>query len=172
MISLKHEQQRLFSLLPQDARCFVKLCDDDRALWVSDLPRRTEKLPDLRAQGYVCELDEQSRLWYIDWTDERRGEMLPPLSDELPALPCEQRHHELYALCRFWLLHPGEWNEETAPIIRRVLKLTAQSDEKLLRAIPALHGMAAEQWRQRRISAHPAGHILHEWLNQRKERDE
>lgn len=172
MMNLKSEQQRLFALMPQDARCFVKLCDDDRALWVSDLPRRTEDLPDLTVYGYHCELDEKSRLWYIDWTQERRQALLADLPTELPAFPPNERFHEAYALCRLWMNHPGHWNEDTAPIIRRVLKLTAQKEEKLLSAVPALTGLVAKQLRLGKTNAYPAGQILCEWLKQRKENDE
>lgn len=168
---LKSEQRRLFALMLENARCFIRLCDDDCALWVSDLPRRTDELPDLTAHGYLCTLDENCRLWYIDWTEKRRCEMLQTLSGQLPPFPKHEKHHEAYALCRFWLMHSGVWDDRTAPLIRRVLKLTAQSDDQLLRAIPALHGMAAEMWRNGRVSAYPAGQILCDWLK-RKENDE
>lgn len=171
-MNLKAEQQRLFSLMPESARCFVKLCGDDRALWVSDLPRRTDELPMLEAAGYECHLDEKSRLWYIDWTQDRREAMMANLPRQAPAFPQDERCHDAYALCRLWLRHPGEWNDDTAPIIRRVLKLTAQKDEKLLAAIPALTGAAAEQLRLGKVSAYPAGQILCEWLNRRKEKIE
>ena len=172
MINLTSEQQRLFALMPQGAHCFVKLCDDDRALWVSDLPRRTDDLPDLTAHGYQCQLDEKSRLWYIDWTEERKQALLADLPTKLPDFPHNERFHEAYALCRLWMSHPGCWNEDTAPIIRRVLKLSAQKEEKLLSAVSALTGAAAKQLRLGQTNAYPAGQILCEWLKQRKENDE
>ena len=170
-MNLKSEQQRLFALMPTDAHCFVKLCDDDRALWVSDLPRRTADLPDLDAFGYHGVLDEQSRLWYIDWTEKRRQALMADLPVQLPAFPDEECYHEAYALCRLWMSRPGEWNADTAPVIRRMLKLTAQKDNQLLKAVPAFTGLAAEAMRLGKPSAYPAGQILCEWLNRRKENE-
>lgn len=169
-MNLKHEQRRLFALLPMETHCFVKLCDDDRALWVSDLPRRADRLPELQPAGFQCEVDERSRLWYIDWTEERRRKVLDALPTEIPAFPAQEAYHEAYALCRWWLIHPGEWNAENAPVIRRVLKLTAQKEERMLTAVPALMQAAAQQWRVNRSSAYPAGQVLCEWLDQRKEK--
>ena len=73
-MNLKSEQRRLYALLPQNARCFVRVCDDDSALWVSDLPRKredcAEMLAKLQTEGFAVRLDEKARLWYIDWTKE------------------------------------------------------------------------------------------------------
>ena len=91
---------------------------------------------------------------------------------KLPDFPHNERFHEAYALCRLWMSHPGCWNEDTAPIIRRVLKLSAQKEEKLLSAVAALTGAAAKQLRLGQTNAYPAGQILCEWLKQRKENDE
>lgn len=169
-MNLKAEQHRLYGLLPADARCFVRVCDDDSALWVSDLPRRTtdcEGLADmLRAAGFKARLDEASRLWYVDWTEERWQEMLNGLPTECPLLPAQNCYHEAYALCRLWLLHPAGRTTENLPMIRRVLKLTADTQQKLLRSVRALHGEAAANLRTGKAPAYDAGRILAAWLNE------
>lgn len=167
---LKAEQRRLYALLPAEARCFVRVCDDDGALWVSDLPRRMvdcERLKaTLRKEGFEVRLDGDARLWYVDWTEERWREMVGELPCELPELPEKDMYHEAYALCRFWLLHPAPLAQEHLPVLRRVTKLTAQPMQKLLRSVRVLHEKAAVQWRSGQTAACDAGRILAAWLNE------
>lgn len=167
---LKSEQQRLYALMPQESRCFVRVCDHETALWVSDLPRRmadcssTGKL--LKEEGFLARLDDQSRLWYIDWTAERWQAVLSGLPKELPALPAEEAYHEAYALCRLYLLHPSEWNEEHLPTLRKTLKLSENRPDMILRGVRALREEAAVRLREGKSIAYAAGMILAAWLNE------
>lgn len=169
---LKTEQKRLYESLPNDVHCFVRVCDTDRALWVSDLPRRmadaAQLSEELRAKGFVCCVDEPVRLWYIDWTEERWEEMLSDFPNSLPEFPKEERYHAAYALCRLWMLHPAARSAAALPLIRRVLKLVCEPENKVLSAIGALHAQAAADLRSGGPSAFDAGRILAGWLDERR----
>ena len=172
-MNLKAEQKRLYESMPKDTRCFVRICDTDQALWVSDLPRR---MPDaaqlsekLSAQGFVCHLDENTRLWYIDWTAQRWEEMLSACPGSLPEFPLEECYHAAYALCRLWITHPSDLAPAAMPAVRRMLKLVQQPEEELLKSIASLHEEAAVQLRTGQPVAHAAGWILAQWLNERRQ---
>ena len=171
-MKLKSEQKRLYESLPQDARCFVRVCDTDDALWISDLPRRMANVQQwenmLCNQGFACRLDTQTRLWYVDWTEERWEQMLVSYPDTLPEFPAEEKYHAAYALCRLWLLHPSARTPENLPMVRRMLKLTAEPEGKLLAAIAPLHAQAARCLRDGIPMAYDAGRILAGWLNERR----
>lgn len=168
-MNLKAEQQRLYELMPEDTRCFVRMCDDDRALWVSDLPRRrghdAEVAECLQKAGYSVCYDEQTGLWYIDWTSETWQRILAVLPNSLPAFPAESEYHETYALCRLWLLHPAPFSETPLPILRRVVKLTAQPKIKMVRAAQSLYEEASVQLRLGKIVCSAAGRVLACWLS-------
>ena len=170
-MNLKAEQQRLYKLLSKENRCFVRICDGDNALWVSDLPRKTADLSSLEPllcdNGFVCRLDEKARLWYVDWTESQWAKNLACLPRAIPAFPESERYHAAYALCRLWLAHPSPPTQNTMPAVRRVLKLTMQPEEKLFKSIQALHEEAAIQLRADLPVAHAAGWILAKWLNER-----
>lgn len=165
---LKHEQRRLYELLPAEARCFVRICDDDNALWVSDLPRKyaqCDKLAEmLRTEGFEVLPDGPGSLWYLDWTMERWQEMLSLLPRESLQLPQDERYHEAYALCRLWAAHPAPLEPEHLPALRRVVKMTAAKPEKVLKSVRILMEEAAVQLRERKTAAHAAGWVLEVWL--------
>lgn len=167
-MNLKAEQQRLYALMPAEARCFVRLSDHNDALWVSDLPRRTnvhdETADQLRQAGYDVKLDQTARLWLIDWTGDRWQELLAGLPENCPSLPDEEALHEAYALCRLWLMHPSALNEEHLPMLRRIVKLTAQPKDRLIRSIRALHEETAVLLRRKKSLPHAAGRVLSAWL--------
>lgn len=171
-IDWKAEQQRLRDALPEDVRCFVRVCRTDDALWISDLPRHaaiTDALVDgMTQQGFCCRLDEKSRMWYVDCTLLRWQDLLGPLPTEA-AFPALERYHAAYALCRLWLSHPAELNEQSMPLLRRLAKLTAGPEDQLLDAVPVLHQTAAMHMRMGVPSAYGAGLMLADWLNERKE---
>ena len=84
-----------------DASCFVRLCMDHGALWVSDLPRRTDRLAPalaaLEALGVKNEPDPETGLWRLDWTAESWRERLDRLPIHPPALPRAEALHPAYA---------------------------------------------------------------------------
>ncbi len=169
-MKLKAEQQRLYALMPQESRCFVRVCDHDTALWVSDLPRRqadctkTEKR--LRQAGFTVRLDEESCLWYVDWTEEQWRAVLSGLPGELPALPDDEAYHEIYALCRLYLLHPSGLEAEHLPVLRKTIKITAMQPGKRLGAVRSLHEEAASRLREGKSIACAAGLVLAAWLRE------
>ena len=172
-MNLKAEQARLYELIAKENRCFVRVCDSNDALWVSDLPRKTDDLAGaenlLLQNGFMCHLDVQTQLLYVDWTQNRWKEMLSSFSSALPALPQSDRYHAAYALCRLWLSHPSDLSPDTLPAMRRMLKLTQQPQEKLLKSISSLHEEAAVQLRTGKPTAYAAGCILAKWLNERSQ---
>lgn len=171
-MKLKAEQQRLYELLSKEARCFVRICETDEAMWISDLPRKTDSVEGaqklLCENGFVCTPDDEARLLYLDWTLESWEEILSEMAAPLPALPANDRYHAAYALCRLWYAHPSPVTTETLPAVRRMLKLTLQPEGKLLRGLTALHEEAAAGLRNAQPIAHAAGGILADWLNERK----
>lgn len=167
-MNLKAEQQSLYELLHEDTRCFVRMCDDDRALWVSDLPRRIgndfETSERLQKAGFSVCYDAKNGLWYIDWTSETWQRFLAASPDFMPAFPSESEYHEIYALCRLWLLHPAPFDENQLPILRRIVKLTAQPKVKMVRAARSLYEEASVQLRLGESVCSTGGRVLAFWL--------
>ena len=162
------EQQRLHSLLNEQARCVVRVCDGSHALWVSDLPRRInvydETSNQLRQAGYDVKLDQTACLWLIDWTWKRWQKLLAGLPENCPSMPDEEALHEGYALCRLWLMHPSALKEEHLPMLRKIVKLTAQPKDRVIRAIRALHEETAVLLRTNESIPYAAGRVLSAWL--------
>ena len=169
-MNLKSEQRRLYDLLPVEARCFVRICDNDSALWVSDLPRKYEAseklLPVLNEAGFSVWQDEQSRLWYLDWTQERWIELLKTLPQSMPALPEREEYHEAYALCRLLIAHPAVLQKSHMPMLRRFIKLTAEKPAKLLQAVRGLYEENAVCLRNGTGVSYSAGCVLAAWLGE------
>ena len=172
-MNLKAEQKRLYELLANQNRCFVRICAGDDALWVSDLPRKTmdlsANLPLLLQNGFACRVDERAKLLYVDWTQSMWTKALASFSPVLPALPQHDRYHAAYALCRLWITHPSDLAPAAMPAVRRMLKLVQQPEEELLKSIASLHEEAAVQLRTGQPVAHAAGWILAQWLNERSQ---
>jgi len=173
-MNLKAEQQRLYELLSKEKRCFVRICDTDDAMWVSDLPRKTDDLSDAQSalwqNGFVCRFDKDTRLLYADWSENRWAEMLSNFPHTPPRFPQSDRYHAAYALCRLWLSHPSAFTPDTLPAVRRLIKLMQQPEEKILKSLLPLHEEAAVQLRMGLPAAHAAGWILAKWLNERSQK--
>lgn len=169
-MNLKSEQRRLYDLLPKDAHCFLRVCDDDGALWVSDFPRKHENHQALTGMlseaGFSVRTDNQSLLWYVDWTHERWQELMQRLPERLPAFPENEQYHELYALCRLLMLHPAPVEKEHLPMLRRILKLTAERPQSLLKSARRLHEETACRLRKKQTAAYAAGRLLSAWLDE------
>ena len=159
------EQQRLFDLLSQQGQCFVRLCGDDSALWVSDLPRRANcdgLVEKLRNEGFEVRIADG--LLYADWTEKNRQKYLSALPTELPALPLRPELHEAYALCRLLLLHPSEEKNRHMPMLRQMVKLTLRQPSDLFRAVRRMHEETAVSIRNGHAAASDAGRVLADWL--------
>ena len=121
MIDLAAAQRAGYEALREatGAPCFVRLCMDHGALWVSDLPRRTDRLAPalaaLETLGVKNEPDPETGLWRLDWTAESWRERLDRLPIHPPALPRAEALHPAYALCRLLMMHP-------APVERQPLE--------------------------------------------------
>lgn len=163
----KAEQQRLYELLPEGS--FLRICRDDRAMWVSNWPVKTNDIPAimtrLNEDGFVANVD--GGLCYLDWPEEAWQQLLAEQSGKLPPFPSLEKYHHAYALCRFWLLHPQPFAEEMLPMLRRVIKLAQGPEEQMLAAVKTLYEQAAQNWRETGFCAHAAGFVLAAWLKER-----
>lgn len=167
-MNLKNEQQRLYALMPAESHCFVRVCDHDHALWVSDLPRRSDDCESLtcqlKEQGFFVKTDEKTGLWLIDWTQTTWEAFQQKLPKELTVFPLDEKYHEAYALCRLLLLHPTEMEPHHMPALRRMIKLTAAQPAQMLKKIRILHEEAAVMLRKGQSLPHAAGRVLAAWL--------
>lgn len=170
MIDLAGAQRAVYEALraAAGAPCFVRLCMDHGALWVSDLPRRTKRLTPalaaLEALELHCETDPATGLWRLDWTEEGWRERLDQLPDRPPALPYNEALHPAYALCRLLLFHPAPVERQPMAQVREVAKLAAGAPGALLVAVPALAGEAAQCLRMGMPLAEGAGRVLADWI--------
>lgn len=170
MIDLAGAQRAIYEALraAADAPCFVRLCMDHGALWVSDLPRRTERLTPalaaLETLGVKNEPDPETGLWRLDWTAESWRERLDRLPIHPLALPRAEALHPAYALCRLLLLHPAPVERQPMAQVREVAKLAAGAPGPLLAAVPALAGEAARRLRMGMPLAEGAGRVLADWI--------
>ena len=170
MIDLAGAQRAIYKTIrgAAGAPCFVRLCMDHGALWVSDLPRRTDRLAPalsaLVALGIRCDTDPATGLWRLDWTAEGWRERLERLPDCLPALPRDEALHPAYALCRLLLLHPAPVERQPMAQVREMAKLAAGAPGPLLAAVPALTGEAARCLRMGLPLAEGAGRVLADWI--------
>lgn len=170
MIDLAAAQRAIYEAIrgAACAPCFVRLCMDHDALWVSDLPRRTERLNPalsaLESLGLRCETDPATGLWRLDWTAEGWRERLDQLPDRPPALPYNEALHPAYALCRLLLFHPAPVERQPMAQVREVAKLAVGAPGVLLAAVPALAGEAARCLRMGTPLAEGAGRVLADWI--------
>lgn len=170
MIDLAGAQRAIYETIrgAAGAPCFVRLCMDHGALWVSDLPRRTDRLAPalsaLVALGIRCDTDPTTGLWRLDWTVEGWRERLDRLPDRPPALPRDEALHPAYALCRLLLLHPAPVERQPMAQVREMAKLAAGAPGPLLAAVPALTGEAARCLRMGLPLAEGAGRVLLDWI--------
>ena len=163
---LKKEQGEIFELLQMaGGNCFLRMDQSDDALWVTDFPRQNTHhhavLKQLELHGLNCCADEKNSLWHLDWDATRWEELAKDLPQQIPSLPVRERYHDAYALCRLWMRSENVKDFRPA---RRLLKLMTEREEKLLRAITAMHENAAAALRNGEQGACMAGRILAAWL--------
>lgn len=177
MIDIAAAQKELYQELCQDSggKCFVRICSDDSALWISDLPRLGIALPALQErfarQGLAVLPDASRALCRLDWTAEAWQSRLEGLPSQPPPLPANAELHPAYALCRLLLMHPAPLERQPMEMVRRVLKLTVR-DGALKRAIPALHSLCAQRLRRGEALSSAAGGILAAWLAGQEQKGE
>ncbi len=169
-MDLKSEQKKLFALLNTYARCFVRVCDDDRALWVSDLPRKSQetlyRADELLAEGFCAWEDEAQRLLYVDLSLNKWQELIDSLPCKLPALPKDETLHTAYALCRLWMLHPTQRADEHMPMLRTAAKLVCEAPSKTAeRKLRTLYEESAVRLRNSQTLPCDAGRLLAAWIN-------
>lgn len=170
MTELARVQRAVYEALRETsgASCFVRLCASDDALWVTDLPRRTESVEAARkaldALGVTCTEDGAAGLWRLDWTREAwRGRLLA-LPAKPPPFPRDEALHPAYALCRLLLLHPTPLERQPMEQVRAVCKRASGAPEALLRLVSPLHGESARRLRAGEPVAYGAGQVLSDWL--------
>lgn len=164
----------LAALRADGTACFVRDARDDQALWVTDYPMHATATDAARERLLalnVCYwLDEQSRLWQLDLTAEGYARLCEGLPTQPPPMPCDDRLHYAYALCRLLLLHPAPLADQPLAPLRRVLKLYDGADERMLHAIPPLNELCAALLRQHQPLPTAAGRALALWLHQKEDK--
>lgn len=148
--------------------CFVRLCASDDALWVTDLPRRTESVEAARkaldALGVRCMEDGAGGLWRLDWPPDGWRERLGALPAQPPPFPRDEALHPAYALCRLLLSHPAPLERQPMEQVRAVFKRASGAPEALLGLVSPLHGESARRLRAGEPVAHDAGRVLSDWI--------
>lgn len=169
MDSLVRAQAELYATLRAFGPCFLRICADEDALWVSDLPRRR---PDTRpaeaaldALGVECRLNADSLLWKLDWTQARYRALEAALPRTPPAFPQRPFLEDAYALCRLLLLHPAPLSRQPLAVIREVLKLDASVLTERPEVLRRLHGQCAAALRLGEPLPSLAGGLLCDWIN-------
>ena len=149
--------------------CMVKTAAGERALFVTDAPRRlaAQALHDaetaLNAKGFLISREENS-LWNVD-IDETRWQALlakARITSDCP-FPDEDRLHELYAVARLLAAHPSPWPLQPREPVRAVLKRYHRPTE-LLRYAPILHQQCAELLREHRALPSAMAGLLFCWI--------
>lgn len=174
MADAKAAQSAVYQALQAHAKrpCFLRLCDQPCALWVTDFPRGNADAAPARAalEALDCTCTESRGLWYIDWKRERWRQELEQLPDTLPPFPAEEALHPAYALCRLWLAHPFEWNDQPMEAIRRIWQLPQKPRSVVLKALPALHMESAMRLRKHQPLPFYGARILAQWLMEQEEK--
>jgi len=151
-MDLHSEQEKIHSVIGG----FLRTDRSDDALWVSDYPRRNadteEMLEKLKKRGVCCMLDEKTRLWHLDWTEDKWDALIAALPHTCPAIPKDEQLHAAYAFCRFALAHPAPRTEKSMRMLRAVLK-----GAKTMRQ---LYEEAAQALREEGPIAYDAGRLL------------
>lgn len=152
--------------------CFLRLCDQPCALWVTDFPRGNKDTSQARdaLNELDCTCTESRGLWYIDWKRERWRREVEHLPDALPPFPADEPLHPAYALCRLWLAHPAPWEDQPMDMLRRTWQLAQKPQSILLKAIPALLGESALRLREHQPLPSYGAHILAQWLMEQEEK--
>lgn len=167
-MDLHNEQFAVYQAIKQiSLRSFVRICKEDHALWVSDLPRHTSSLPQLMDTDVLCWTDSEKKLLYLDWTEAGWRRRMDALPASPPALPVQESLHSAYALCRFLLLHPAELTANHLPFLRRMIKALDKGNPE----IQLWHEQAAQALRAGKPMASCAGRLLAEWIAQQEEKE-
>lgn len=174
MADAKAAQSAVYQALQAHAKrpCFLRLCDQPSALWVTDFPRGNADAAPARdaLDALDCICTESRGLWYIDWKRERWRRELERLPDPLPAFPAEEALHPAYALCRLWLAHPAQWEDQPMDMLRRTWQLTQKPRSVLLKAVPSLLGESALRLREHQLLPSYGARILAQWLTEQEEK--
>lgn len=174
MADAKAAQSAVYQALQTHAKrpCFLRLCDSPNALWVTDFPRGNADTALARAalDALDCLCTESRGLWYIDWKMERWRQEMEQLPDTLPPFPAEEALHPAYALCRLWLAHPSEWEDQPMELIRRTWQLAQRPRSLLLKAVPALLGESALRLRTHQPLPSYGASLLAQWLMEQEEK--
>ncbi len=153
---------------------FLRLCGQDRYLFVSDAPRRVSKETleriqhTMREHGFSAETDS-ANLLCIDLQPARWRELL----DSFPRVvgmpfPDDERLHGVYALARLLSRHPAEFELQPMELIRMALKQYGRKDG-LIALAPRMHARCAEKLRRGEPLPSGLSHVFYTWLGERTE---
>lgn len=167
-MDLRAEQLAIYQAVKRTApRSFVRICKEDCALWVSDLPRHTDEMPPLANTDVRCWVAPEKQLLYLDWTEDGWACRMRTLPDTLPAFPVQETLHTAYALCRFLAAHPAERTAAHLPFLRRMIKALHEGKPK----ISLWHEQAAQALRCGAPVTDDAGRLLAAWIAQQEEQE-
>ena len=164
-------QQEVYTILTncaQEHHFFLKRNNDERALFISDYPRRAKAIAKaenlLRSHGYVL-TQQNADLWHIDMTVTKYARCMP-VEQELRFPICE-KWHEAYALCRFLLLHAQEDREETLPLVRSMMKTMMVGEKEVLQHVSQWHERAVYLQRTKQPLSRFAFLLLTHYIQER-----
>ena len=146
-------------------RAFVKLCDTDDALLVSDAPKRMDgqalagALTRLAQAGYTAQTTPRGLL-AIDWTESRWQELFEQnITAGEPALPQNEALHACYALATLLLLHPAPPAQQPKLLLRNLLKAACRKGG-LAAAAPPMLAACAQRLRMHQALPTAAASLL------------
>lgn len=127
MVDLFSLQRQAHGLLKEIAPCFLRVCAGDEAIWVCDLPRKTDvsglELQGLEELGLCATVDETTRLFMVDLSLASYRSLSETVDAASYAFPEDYRLFPAYSLCRLLLNHPAQLEHQPMNLNRRILKM-------------------------------------------------
>lgn len=169
MVDLLSLQRDIHTRLSKIAPCFLRISLDDRALWVSDLPRKTAFSGDTAAlpDGLCCFVDDASRLLCIDLSAETYGVLSDGFAGVMPSYPDNADDLPDYRLCRLLLSHPAPLSLQPMELNRRVLKLLFHPKLYKANETEAVYSQCAQLLRRKMPLPYFGGCLLAARLSQK-----
>ena len=113
-------------------KAFIRISDDDAALFISDAPRRLEAehlekvIQQLSLREYVAWATPEQML-LIDWSISRWGSWQQKTQTcSLPPFPTSVEVYPIYSLARLLAAHPTPLEHQPLALVRKILKAQSQ----------------------------------------------
>lgn len=171
MIDLRAAQQAVYQMISSiHPRAFVRLCKEDCALWVSDLPRHCSEMQLIRNADFHSWVDTERNLLYLDWSEETWKRQINMLPETLPLFPQNEKLHDAYALCSLLMAHPGQYSQTELPFLRKMLKTIFASPHKMAQCCNEMREETASMLRKGDKTPYSVGRLLASWLKEKEDR--